>query len=58
MTQRWQQSRSNTFNTYEEAKAFFDAGGRHPRKRIRKRAGGTYDVVEWEEVPPMPSEGS
>jgi len=45
------QKDSTRWDSYEEAKVWFDQLPKKTRKRIRRRAGGHFDVVVFEPVP-------
>ena len=55
--QKWIQSETFRFNTYEEANAKF-ATVEADRKRLRARAKGKFDVVVFEPWAPKPAKKS
>ena len=50
--QKWRQKSSNRFEFYDQAKKFFDAlPSSVPKKRIRRRPEGHFDVILYEPLP-------
>jgi hypothetical protein len=53
--QRYQKVRSTKFHTYVSARMAFTSCATE-RKRIRLRADGSFDLVEYEKLPPKKQE--